>query len=70
MVKDNSKLARSLYDSQHLMYSKDDAAFNRLYDMYNNSSFPIPKDWFKGKIALDAGCGNAGPFILWWLIKE
>ena len=65
MVRDISKLTRLVYEEQHVLYSKDDTAFRRIYDMYNNSSFPIPKEWFKNKIALDGGCGNAGPFILW-----
>ena len=65
MIEDISKLTRLVYESQHELYAKDDDSFSRLYNMYDNSSLQIPKDWFKGKIALDTGCGNAGTFILW-----
>ena len=65
MVNDISGLTRKIYESQHDMYSTDEDSFQRLYDMYNNSTWPISKEWFKGKKALDAGCGNAGAFILW-----
>ena len=67
MVNDVSELTRQIYESQHDLYSTDEDSFQRLYNMYDNSSFPISKDWFNGKIALDGGCGNAGPFILWLL---
>lgn len=65
MSSDISKLTRSIYEIQHERYVNDEDSFSRLYNMYENSSLPIPKGWFKEKIALDAGCGNAGPFILW-----
>ena len=67
MSSDISELTRSIYESQHERYINDEDSFSRLYNMYENSSLPISKDWFKEKIALDAGCGNAGPFILWLL---
>ena len=65
MVNDVSDLTRKIYESQHDLYTEDKDSFQRLYDMYENSSLPIQKDWFKDKIALDGGCGNAGPFVLW-----
>ena len=65
MVDDISGLTRKVYESQHEMYATDEDAYQRLYDIYNNASWPISKEWFKGKKALDAGCGNAGYLILW-----
>jgi len=65
MAEDVTERTRSVYDAQHEMVAADEVAFRRLYDMYANASIPIPPEWFKGKTALDAGCGNAGPFISW-----
>ena len=65
MVDDISGLTRKIYESQHEKYAADEDAYQRLYDMYNNTPWPMPKEWFKGKKALDAGCGNAGYLILW-----
>jgi ubiquinone/menaquinone biosynthesis C-methylase UbiE len=65
MTDDISELTRSVYDTQHEIVAADEVAFRRLYDMYANAAIPIPAEWFEGKVALDAGCGNAGPFISW-----
>tara|TARA_B100000965_G_C19600036_1_gene762047 strand:+ start:951 stop:1868 length:918 start_codon:yes stop_codon:yes gene_type:complete len=69
MLNDISDLTRKIYESQHDLYTEDNKSFQRLYDMYENSALPIKKEWFKDKTALDGGCGNAGPFILWLFNK-
>ena len=58
------QLTRSVYEKQHERIAKDDAAFNRIYGIYENINFEIDPGWWHGKTALDAGCGNFGAFML------
>ena len=44
-----TKLTRSIYEDQHIRYTNDKDAFQRLYDIHGNTPLPIPKKWFKGK---------------------
>ena len=48
MSGDISKLTRSIYESQYERYVNDED-LSRLYNMYENSSLPIPKIGLKKK---------------------
>lgn len=54
---------RRIYEAQHKRISADDDATKRIVGQYDNTSFSIDPDWFRGKLALDAGCGNIGGMI-------
>jgi ubiquinone/menaquinone biosynthesis C-methylase UbiE len=58
------QLTRSVYEKQHERIAKDDATFDRIYGIYENTNFGIDPGWWSGKTALDAGCGNFGAFML------
>ena len=57
---DYKTLTRSLYLKQHKRISKNKKAFNRIYGIYSDQNYNLGDDWFRDKIALDAGCGNFG----------
>ena len=49
---------RSVFHRIHLAQANDPAVFNRLIDMLNTDYLGLKKDFFKGKVCLDAGCGS------------
>ena len=51
---------RKIYEKQHQRIAGDDSVFNRIARSYSAEKLKVPADWFAGKIALDAGCGNFG----------
>lgn len=51
---------RAIYKKQHERISNNENAFSRIKNMYTDETFSLPKDWFKGKAAIDIGCGNVG----------
>lgn len=61
---DHATKTRDIYQAQHELISADIAAFNRINGMYDNATFGLDAGWFKGKSALDAGCGNIGSLII------
>ncbi len=55
---------RSIYQKQHERISSDQEAFNRISGMYTNYAMGMSEEWFKGKSAIDIGCGNVGALII------
>ncbi len=54
---------KEIYIEQHKNYAKDKSIFNRFLKVAADpSSYDLPRDFFMGKSALDAGCGNTGYF--------
>lgn len=60
---DHETKTRKIYEAQHRRISGDKDATSRIVGQYDNTSFTVDPDWFKGKIGLDAGCGNIGGMI-------
>jgi hypothetical protein len=60
----HAEKTREIYQAQHELISADVDAFNRINQMYDSTTFGLEADWFKGKTALDAGCGNIGSLII------
>lgn len=54
---------RKIYEAQHARLAADAVAKERILGMYDNATFGVDAAWFKGKEALDAGCGNVGGLI-------
>jgi ubiquinone/menaquinone biosynthesis C-methylase UbiE len=54
---------RKIYEAQHRLISADNDATSRIVGQYDHTSFSVAPEWFKGKVALDAGCGNIGGMI-------
>lgn len=61
---DHAIKTRDIYQAQHELISADVDAFDRINGMYDSTTFGLDADWFKGKTALDAGCGNIGSLII------
>lgn len=55
---------RKIYEKQHQRIAGDDTVFNRISKSYSAEKLHVDPNWFKGKIALDAGCGNFGALIV------
>jgi ubiquinone/menaquinone biosynthesis C-methylase UbiE len=55
---------RQIYEAQHKLISADETATARIVGTYEQTTFGVDPQWFKGKSALDAGCGNIGAMIL------
>src|SRR5437762_3166975 len=55
---------REIYEKQHLRIAGDADAFNRMLSLYTAEGLGLAKEWFEGKHALDAGCGNNGGLIV------
>lgn len=54
------KKTREIYQKQHQTIAKDKKTFDRIFGIYKDQSYGLGNNFFKGKIALDAGCGNFG----------
>lgn len=54
---------RQIYEKQHQRIAGDRSVFERIIGSYSAEKFKIDPDWFQGKTALDAGCGNFGALI-------
>ncbi len=54
---------RRIYEKQHARICADADARQRIDGMYESATMGLPREWFKGKDALDAGCGNIGSLI-------
>lgn len=59
----HGEITRRIYEAQHREISADPETFQRIVGQYDGTTFGIDPDWFKGKTALDAGCGNIGAMI-------
>lgn len=55
---------RDIYEKQHKRIADDDSVFTRIARSYTAEKFGIDPAWFKGKVALDGGCGNIGALIV------
>jgi ubiquinone/menaquinone biosynthesis C-methylase UbiE len=61
MNKDQEKFekdTRKVFDNLHRQQAKDESIFNRLVALLSTDYFQVPKNFFKGKVCLDAGCGS------------
>lgn len=54
---------RDIYEAQHRRIAGDRDAFSRMRSLYTARGLGLSAEWFKGKRALDAGCGNNGGLI-------
>jgi ubiquinone/menaquinone biosynthesis C-methylase UbiE len=61
---DHDLETRKIYEAQHKLISADDQAFGRIAGMYDSATWGIDPEWFRGKTAIDAGCGNIGALII------
>jgi SAM-dependent methyltransferase len=52
------KNTRSVFHRIHLAQAGDEKVFNRLIDMLNTGYLGLERNFFKGKVCLDAGCGS------------
>ncbi len=57
-------MTRDIYEKQHARIAADTEAFQRNVEMYKDYTFGLPREWFKDKVVLDAGCGNHGATML------
>jgi ubiquinone/menaquinone biosynthesis C-methylase UbiE len=55
---------RAIYQKQHERISGNQEAFARINGMYKSNVLGMDGEWFKGKRAIDIGCGNVGAMIL------
>ena len=55
---------RKIYEKQHERIAGDDIVFNRISQSYSAEKLHVDANWFAGKTALDAGCGNFGALIV------
>jgi ubiquinone/menaquinone biosynthesis C-methylase UbiE len=55
---DVSEQTRQVYSNQHKRMAEDDRAMERWTGMFSTDYFGVSPDYFKGKRALDAGCGD------------
>jgi len=63
-MSNHDKKTRSIYQKQHERISGNEDAFSRISGMYKESTLGMGVDWFKGKRAIDVGCGNIGAMII------
>ena len=49
---------RRIYEAQHRQIADDPGSGRRFGGMFSARYFGLGEDWFKGKRALDVGCGN------------
>jgi len=57
-VNEIEKRSRKIFDELHIAQSEDMNIFCRLTALLNTDYLKVPKDFFVGKICLDAGCGS------------
>ena len=60
----HDKNTRSIYQRQHERISGNKDAFSRISGMYKENALGKTTDWFKGKRAVDIGCGNIGAMMI------
>jgi len=60
----HDKNTRSIYQKQHERISGNKDAFSRISGMYKENTLGMTADWFKGKRAVDIGCGNIGAMMI------
>lgn len=53
-----NKKTRKVFHDIHVEQNKDDAIYNRLVALLSTDYLGVEKDYFNGKICLDAGCGS------------
>lgn len=58
VVENLTEITRKIFAKQHRRNIKDDIANARLKEMGSETFYNLGDDFFKDKIALDAGCGN------------
>ena len=63
-MKDVSKTVREIYHKQHRRRVNDKISMERFINIYSTDYFKLPKNYFKGKKVLDAGCGSTGYLII------
>ena len=49
---------RKIYHKQHTRIINDETTIERIRNIYPEEYFGLGKNWFKGKSAFDAGCGD------------
>ena len=50
--------SRALFHELHKSQAKDDFVYSRLVGLLSEEHLEVEKDFFKGKVCLDAGCGS------------
>lgn len=60
---DVERRTKEIYIAQHKNYAKDKSIFDRFLTVASDpNSYDLPRDFFRDKTVLDAGCGNTGYF--------
>lgn len=62
-VNSQARITRKIYERQHLRIAGNKTAEARFFSLYQHS-FGLDPAWFRGKRALDAGCGNVGALMV------
>lgn len=57
-VDEFEKKTRAIFDELHKSQGEDPYIFNRLTSLLTTEYLKVDKDWFVGKVCLDAGCGS------------
>ena len=59
-----SEIVRKIYQEQHKKKVNTDGALDRFIKIYSTKFFKLPKNYFRDKRVLDAGCGSTGYFLI------
>lgn len=60
VMRKHDQRTRDVYQEIHERVAADQDARARMASMMEKETFGLDPDWFRGKVALDAGCGNSG----------
>jgi len=63
-LKDYSEKTRKEYHLQHKRVAANKKAMRRLIGMFSKEYFGLGSNYFKGKIILDAGCGDTASLLI------
>jgi len=58
-MKSHDKNTRSLFNQIHLKQKKT-SGFKRIENLLSEKNLGLPKNYFKGKVCADLGCGSTG----------
>lgn len=64
MIDSHHEKTRKIYEAQHDRLVADQTAFKRINSLVESNCFGVEEAWFKGKTAIDVGCGNVGALLL------
>ena len=59
-----NEATRAIYHQQHKKVASDPVAMKRFLGMFSEEYFQLPKNYFRGKHCLDAGCGDTAKLLI------